>query len=396
MSVTTTGPGTRPQSWGPRTGGPTAAPDIPEVSRPGPVVAPDGGHDADVAVAPTSWLRSGLLLVALVVALAVLTVAAGAVGAFRVAPAEVIGSVFHRIGLDIGPTPDALGEDVLWQIRFPRVALTVIVGGALGCAGALMQGTFSNPLAEPGIVGVSSGAALGAVLVIVTGLAPFGTWSITGAAFLGGVVTVFAVYLASRHDGRTEVVTMILTGIALNALTGGVLGLLTYYSDDAQLRSITFWTLGSMAQATWSKVAVVAPLAVVGVALAPIFARRLDLLALGDGPARHLGVDVERSRRRVLLLVAVLTAAAVAVSGQILFVGLVIPHLVRMVAGPGHRLLIPGSTLAGATILVGADLAARTMAAPAEIPLGVLTALVGSPFFFWQLRRMRSQQGGWA
>lgn len=341
-------------------------------------------------------MRSGLLLVALAAGLVVLTVVAGASGAFPVTPTEVVGSVLHRIGLDVGPVPDALGEDVLWDIRFPRVALTVLVGGSLGCAGALMQGTFSNPLAEPGIVGVSSGAALGAVAVIVSGLAPFGTWSITGAAFVGGMATVFAVYAASRQDGRTEVITMVLTGIALNALTGAVLGLLTYYSDDAQLRSITFWTLGSMAQATWPKVAVVAPLALGGMALAPRFARRLDLLALGDAPARHLGVDVERTRRRVLLLVAVLTASAVAVSGQVLFVGLVIPHLVRMVAGPGHRLLIPASALAGATILVGADLAARTMAQPAEVPLGVLTALVGSPFFFWQLRRMRARQGGWA
>lgn len=392
--MTTADPDTRPRSWGPRAGGPTAAPE--DESTPAPLPGDEPEVGGDIAVEPGSWVRSGLLLVALTIALGVLTVVAGAHGAFHVAPAEVVGSILHRIGLDVGPTPDALGEDVLWQIRFPRVALTLIVGAALGCAGALMQGTFANPLAEPGIVGVSSGAALGAVVVIVSGLAPFGTWSITAAAFVGGVVTVFAVYLASRHDGRTEVITMVLTGIALNALTGAVLGLLTYYSDDAQLRSITFWTLGSTAQATWPKVAVVAPLALFGAVVAPMFARRLDLLTLGDGPARHLGVDVERTRRRVLLLVALLTASAVAVSGQILFVGLVIPHLVRMVAGPGHRLLIPGSTLAGATILVGADLAARTIAAPAEIPLGVLTALVGSPFFFWQLRRMRARQGGWA
>ena len=357
--------------------------------------APPGEPVAPVAP-PTDWARTGTLLVVLTIALVVLTIVAGASGAFHVSLGEVVSSIFHRIGFDVGTPPDALGEDVLWEIRFPRVALTILVGGSLGCAGALMQGTFSNPLAEPGIVGVSSGAALGAVLVIATGLAPFGTWSITGAAFAGGIVTVFVVYAASRSHGRTEVITMVLTGIALNALTGAVLGLLTYYSDDSQLRSITFWSLGSMAQATWPKVVVVAPLALGGMVAAPFFARRLDLLALGDRPAAHLGVDVERTRRVVLLLVAVLTASAVAVSGQVLFVGLVIPHLVRMVAGPGHRLLIPASTLAGATILVGADLAARTMASPAEVPLGVLTALVGSPFFFWQLRRMRSRQGGWA
>ena len=336
------------------------------------------------------------LVVGLGLSLVTLVVLAGSVGAFPIGFGEVVSSVLHRIGLDVGTPPDALADDVLWQIRFPRVALTVLVGGSLGCAGALMQGTFSNPLAEPGIVGVSSGAALGAVIIIVSGLAPFGTWSITVAAFVGGVVTVFVVYAASRADGRTEVITMVLTGIALNAMTGAVLGLLTFYSDDSQLRSITFWTLGSMAQATWSKVAVVAPLAIGGMLIAPTFARRLDLLALGDRPARHLGVDVEGTRRSVLLLVAVLTASAVAVSGHILFVGLVIPHIVRMVAGPGHRLLVPASALAGATMLVGADLAARTLAAPAEIPLGVLTALVGSPFFFWQLRRLRAKQGGWA
>lgn len=332
----------------------------------------------------------------LAVALGVLVVVAGASGAFVISPGQVLSSILHRIGLEWGTPPSELGEDVLWGIRFPRVALTVLVGASLGCAGALMQGTFSNPLAEPGIIGVSSGAALGAVLIIFTGLAPFGTWSITAAAFLGGVATVFVVYAASRQDGRTEVITMVLTGIALNALTGAVLGLMTYFSDDSQLRSITFWTLGSMAQATWPKVAVVAPLALIGLVIAPVFSRRLDLLSLGDRPARHLGVDVEATRRTVLLVVAVLTAAAVAVSGQILFVGLVIPHLVRMFAGPGHRVLVPASALAGATILVGADLAARTIAAPAEVPLGVLTALVGSPIFFWQLRRLRSRQGGWA
>lgn len=383
----------------------TAPPTTGATPDPGPGPGPADGVAASAPPAPSGpaasdprerWTAGVALVVGLVLALVALVVAAGSIGAFPIAFGEVVSSVLHRVGLDIGTPPDALAEDVLWQIRFPRVALTVLVGGSLGCAGALMQGTFSNPLAEPGIVGVSSGAALGAVIIIVSGLAPFGTWSITVAAFVGGVVTVFVVYAASRADGRTEVITMVLTGIALNALTGAVLGLLTYYSDDSQLRSITFWTLGSMAQATWSKVAVVAPLAIGGMLVAPSFARRLDLLALGDRPARHLGVDVEGTRRVVLLLVAVLTASAVAVSGQILFVGLVIPHLVRMVAGPGHRLLVPASALAGATILVAADLAARTMAAPAEIPLGVLTALVGSPFFFWQLRRLRAKQGGWA
>jgi len=337
-----------------------------------------------------------VLLGSLTLGLAAIAVVAAGMGAYEVPPAEVVGSLLRRLGLSNGAAPDTMGESVLWEIRFPRIALAAIVGAALGCAGATMQGTFGNPLAEPGIVGVSAGAVLGAVAQIVIGFTVFGTWSITLAAFVGGLVTLALVYAAARSDGRTEVVTLVLTGIAVNALAGAVIGLLSYVSTDEQLRSITFWTLGSVAQATWPKVAAVAPIAAIGLLLAMRWARRLDLLSLGETSARHVGVDVERLRVVMLVVVALLTASAVAVSGTILFVGLVIPHLVRMVAGPGHRLLLPASALAGALILVAADLLARTIVAPAELPLGVLTALVGSPFFFWQLRRTRARQGGWA
>ncbi len=336
------------------------------------------------------WLLPGL--VTLLVGAAV---AGAALGAYSIPPGDVVGTLWRHLGFG-GEASDQLADDVLWEIRFPRVALTALVGASLGCAGATMQGTFANPLAEPGIVGVSSGAVLGAVAQIVMGFAPLGSWTLPAAAFLGGIVSVLAVYAASRGDGRTEVVTLVLTGVALNALLGAVIGLLTYLSTDEELRSITFWTLGSTAQATWSKVGVVAPLALVGVVIAGASARRLDLLALGERQARHLGLPVERFRVRMLTITAVLTAASVAVSGIVLFVGLVIPHLIRMVAGPGHRRLLPCSAVAGAAVLLVADLIARTAAAPAEIPLGVLTSLVGSPFFFWQLRRTRSSQGGWA
>lgn len=317
-------------------------------------------------------------------------------GAYSVPPSEVVGAVLRRVGLSAAQPGDALADQVLWEIRFPRVALAGIVGAALGCGGAVMQGTFANPLAEPGVVGVSSGAVLGAVAQIVIGFTFLGTWSITGSAFIGGLLTLAVVYASSRANGRTEVVTLILTGIAVNALAGAVIGLFTYLSNDEELRSITFWTLGSVAQATWPKVAAVAPIAAVGLVVALTQSRRLDLLALGEQPARHLGVDVERLRLVMLIVVALLTAAAVSVSGIILFVGLVVPHLMRMAMGPGHRSLLPASALAGALVLVFADLVARTVAAPAELPLGVLTALVGSPFFLWQLRRTRARQGGWA
>lgn len=190
--------------------------------------------------------------------------------------------------------------------------------------------------------------------------------------------------------------TLILTGIAVNAFAGAVIGLFLFFADAAAIQQITFWQLGSLSQATWPKVLAVLPCAALGLAVAPLYSRRLDLLSLGERPARHLGVDVERLRITLVFVIALLTAAAVSVSGIISFVGLVVPHLLRMVAGSGHRFLVPASALLGAVVLLAADLAARTMAAPAELPLGVLTALLGSPFFFWLLRRTRRRQGGWA
>lgn len=361
-----------------------------------PATASPRGPQADLLPPAHRLVPAPLLLGGLVAALLVACVIAAGVGAYAVSPGEVLAAIARRVGIMSGAAVDPLADEVLWQIRFPRVALAVVVGAALGCAGAAMQGSFSNPLAEPGVVGVSSGAVLGAVISIVGGVTFAGSWSLAGAAFLGGLITVLGVYWGARSGGRTEVVTLVLTGIAVNALAGAVIGLMTYLSDDAELRSITFWTLGSVAQATWAKVAVVAPVAAIGLAIAWHLAPRLDMLAIGERQARHLGVDVERLRIGMLTVVAVLTAAAVAMSGSILFVGLVIPHLVRMVAGPAHRLLLPASALAGALVLVLADLVARTAAAPAELPLGVLTALVGSPFFLWQLRRTRARQGGWA
>ncbi|WP_086827051.1 iron ABC transporter permease [Allokutzneria sp. NRRL B-24872] len=336
------------------------------------------------------------LLLALAVALVIVALLATGVGAYEIPVGQVLGSVLHKVGIDTGSLPDHLGERTLWEVRFPRVVLGALVGASLGCAGALMQGVFGNPLAEPGVIGVSSGAAVGAAAVVVSGVSFLGSWTVVAAAFFGGLIAVAVVYALSRANGRTEVVTLVLTGVAVNALCGAMIGLLMFYSNDAQLRAITFWNLGSVGSATWGAVAAVAPCAVVGLAVAPFYARRLDLLALGERSARHLGVDVEGMRRVLIVVVALLTSAAVAFSGVIGFVGLVVPHLIRMIAGPGHRTLIAASTLGGAVLLVGADLIARTVAAPAEVPLGVLTALIGAPFFFWLLRRTRSRQGGWA
>jgi iron complex transport system permease protein len=336
-----------------------------------------------------------LLTVAMVAALAALVLASAALGAYPIPVGGILGSVQHRLGLG-GTALDRVAESVLWNVRFPRVVLALLVGGSLGCAGALMQGVFGNPLAEPGVIGISSGAAVGAVCCISLGLDFLGNWTVTAAAFVAGLATVLLVYAMSRSGGRSEVVTLILTGIAVNAFAGAMIGLFIFLADTAAVNQIAFWQLGSLSQATWPKVLAVLPCAVLGLAAAPFHARRLDLLSLGERPARHLGVDVERLRMVLILVIALLTAAAVAVSGIISFVGLVVPHLLRMAAGPGHRFLIAGSALGGAVVLLAGDLAARTLAAPAELPLGVLTAFLGSPVFFWLLRRTRRTQGGWA
>ncbi|MFD7313331.1 FecCD family ABC transporter permease [Streptomyces sp. NPDC059883] len=338
----------------------------------------------------TTLLTAGLLG-----ALVLLCLLSAGIGAYHIPLGDVLASVQHRTGLG-GTALDRVGESVLWNVRLPRVVLALLVGASLGCAGALAQGVFGNPLAEPGVIGISSGAAVGAVASIALGLSFLGNWTVTVCAFVAGLATVLLVYALSRSGRRTEVVTLILTGIAVNAFAGALIGLFIFFADNARITQITFWQLGSLAQATWPKVLAVLPCALAGLVLAPFYARRLDLLALGERPARHLGVDVERLRMVLVLVVALLTAAAVAVAGIITFVGLLVPHLLRMANGPGHRFLVPGSALGGALVLVAGDLAARTVAAPAELPLGVLTALFGSPFFFWLLRRTRRRQGGWA
>ncbi|MFE6769061.1 FecCD family ABC transporter permease [Streptomyces fimicarius] len=354
-----------------------------------------GPKEAEDTVSKSPRSRAFVLTAVLSLALLAGCLLSAAIGAYNIPLGDVLSSVQHRIGLG-GQALDRVGESVLWNVRLPRVALAVLVGASLGCAGALMQGVFGNPLAEPGVIGISAGAAVGAVASIALGLTFFGNWTITVFAFVAGLATVLLVYALSRSGGRTEVVTLILTGIAVNAFAGALIGLFIFFADNAQITQITFWQLGSLSQATWPKVLAVLPCALAGLLIAPFYSRKLDLLALGERPARHLGVDVERLRIVLVLVVALLTAAAVAVAGIISFVGLLVPHLLRMANGPGHRFLVPGSALGGALILVAGDLAARTVAAPAELPLGVLTALFGSPFFFWLLRRTRRKQGGWA
>lgn len=354
-------------------------------------------------------MRHRVVFGALAVALVVLLTVSAGVGQLPVSPAEILGSLSRHwndlvrdaglawLAVPAGPAPmHPSGDATLWVIRFPRTILAATVGAALGIAGAVMQGVFRNPLAEPAVIGVSTGAAVGACLVIVFEWALFGPLTAVVAAFGTGLLTTLLVYAGARAGGRTEVVTIVLTGIAVNALGGALIALLVFLGDTQQREQIVFWQLGSLNGTRWQDVAIALPIVVLAATGCLLIGRRLDLLALGERQARHLGVDVERLRIGAIGLVALLTAAAVAMAGIIAFVGLVVPHTMRMLLGPGHRDLLPASALGGAVLLVAADIVARTAVPYAELPIGMITALVGAPFFFWLLRRTRRSAGGWA
>jgi len=319
------------------------------------------------------------------------------VGQLPVTPAEVVGSLLRAAGIPNAWAPGGpIIESTLWVVRFPRIVMALSVGAALAAAGAVMQAVFGNPLAEPGVVGVSAGAALGAATAIVLGLSAYGEFLVAVPAFAGGLLATLLVYLVSRANGRTEVVTLLLTGIAVNAFAGAGLAFVLFSASAANREQIIFWQLGSLGGSLWREVLIVAVVAVAGVIVATLLGRRYDVLALGERNARHLGIDVERLRLISVVLVALLTGVAVAFVGIIAFVGLVVPHVVRMLLGPGHRHLIPVSAVGGATLLLFADLLARNLAPGAELPIGLLTSLVGGPFFFFLLWRQRRQAGGWA
>lgn len=340
--------------------------------------------------------RAPLLYVVLTVLLLAAVLASAGTGQLSIPPQEVIGSVLHRIGITWLPMPShEAGDAALWTIRFPRVAMAVLVGIGLSVSGLIMQAIFGNPLAEPGVIGISSGAAVGAGLAIVFGLTIFGEWTTAIFAFLAGLAATMLVYTMSRADGRTEVVTLVLTGIAVNAVGGAAIAALTFIGDTQSREAIVFWQLGSLRGTSWTQVLIVAPIIAVGLLASYFAARKLDLLALGERNARHLGVNVELLRIVMILVVSLLVGAAVAFAGIISFVGLVIPHLMRMLLGPAHLPLVTASALAGALLMTLADLAARATVPMVELPIGMLTALVGGPFFFWLLRRTRKRSGGW-
>lgn len=273
---------------------------------------------------------------------------------------------------------------ILWQIRLPRLIGALFIGAALAISGATMQGLFRNPLVDPGIIGVSSGAALAAALYIVflQSLLPesFSTYALPIVAFLGGWLVTFMLYLLAQRNGQLHIAIMLLIGIALAAFTGALTGVLIYIADDTQLRSLTFWSMGSLAGMSWQMVAIMAVVVIICSPLIWREHRALNALTLGEDDAQYIGFEIAKVKRRLVFYVALLTGASVACVGAIGFVGLVIPHVMRLMGGSNHRYLLLNSLIGGAILLMIADTLARTLAAPAEIPVGIFTALFGAPF----------------
>lgn len=326
------------------------------------------------------------------------TILSLALGPVAIAPDRVL-TILGEAALG-GVTAGDRDAIVLLDIRLPRTVLALLVGAATAVSGAVMQGLFRNPLADPSLVGVSSGAALFAALWFVFGsafAASVGSVGLLGlpvSAFIGGFAMALILHLLATRDGNTSVVAMLLAGIALTGLATALTGLLVFLSTDQQLREFTFWTLGSLGGATWIKIGLAAPFVLALLAAAPFFSRAFDAVALGEREAFLIGIDIETVKRLAIVGVAAAVGASVAVSGVIAFFGLTVPHLVRLALGPGHRRLFPVAALAGAALLTIADLFARTVARPAELPLGVVTAALGAPLMLYLLARRRRETVG--
>ncbi|WP_129360599.1 MULTISPECIES: FecCD family ABC transporter permease [Micrococcaceae] len=321
--------------------------------------------------------------VVILLALMVLSVSIGPVRVMLV-------DVWHILSAPLFGGDDSLNQrdvSVVWQLRVPRILLGVMVGAALAISGACLQSLFNNPLADPGIVGVTSGASVGAVGAIVLAGGFATAWVVPLGAFAAGLAVTGLIYLLARPGRTTGTARMLLVGIAVGSACQALVGFFTYIADDSQLQTLVFWQMGSLGRANWAQLAAVLPIFLVGMLLVLRLSKTLDVLTLGERQAQHLGLNVKVSRFVVIVTTALLTAAAVAFAGSIGFVGLVVPHIMRFIVGPGHKALLPASAIAGAVLVVAADAASRTLNPPTEIPIGLFTAAVGAPFFLFLILR---------
>jgi iron complex transport system permease protein len=328
----------------------------------------------------------------------VLSLSLGATGISLDALPRVLSAVWN--GHEAATPAEIRERLVLLEIRLPRTVLGLLVGASLAVSGAVMQGLFRNPLADPGLIGVSSASALAAVSVIALGdglLSPvvglLGDFAVPACAFVGGLLATAVLYRLATHGGYTSIATLLLAGIAVGALAQALVGIVIFGSDDRELRDLNFWMLGSIGGASWPKIAATLPFLLATLLVMPYLSRVLNAFLLGEAEAGHLGVSTETAKRVAMVAVACAVGAAVAVSGVIGFVGIVVPHIIRLVSGPDHRYVLPGSALLGGALLLVADSVARVIVAPAELPIGILTALLGAPFFIWLLVRRRGGLG---
>jgi iron complex transport system permease protein len=304
------------------------------------------------------------------------------------------GGTFEALRGGFGMANGSRDHAVIWNLRLPRILMGFAAGGTLGLCGTALQGLFRNPLADPALIGISGGGALGAVAAIVIGVPRFlhgipmaGLYAVPGAAFLGAFAAAAGVYRVAAWQGRVQVATLLLAGIAINAVAGAAIGWLSFIATDVQLRALSFWSLGSVGGADWESLAGCAPFLLVALILLPRYARPLNVLSLGEANARHMGAPVEGMKRGIVAASALAVGAMVSFTGTIGFIGLIAPHLFRMVGGPDHRWVLPGSFLIGGCLLCAADVVARVAVAPAEIPVGIIVSTIGAPFFLFLLLR---------
>lgn len=370
-------------------------------------------------------LKKKLFLLSLIITLLVLSVGSVAMGAVQIGWREVVTIIWQEIVtivfvplinissaedvsavnrwqevatiifeflMDISLADDVsvVNRSILLQIRLPRIFLAAVVGASLAVAGVIFQGLFRNPMADPYVIGVSSGAALGAVIAMLTGagLSFLGFGAVPLFAFTGGLVTILLVYSMARVGGSIPVMNLLLAGIVIGAFLSALVSLLTYFAGE-QLHRIIFWLMGGFSGASWLRVKAMIPYVFIGYGSVYLFSKELNVLLLGEETAQHLGVEVEKVKKILLAGASLLVAAAVSTGGIIGFIGLMVPHFVRLVAGPDHRFLLPASALLGAVALVAADTLARTVIAPSELPVGIITALIGAPMFIYLLKKRK-------
>ncbi len=335
-----------------------------------------------------SLLLGGILIFSLLLA--------SAFGAVTIPLLDILQMTLNKVAIfDFPSTWRAVDETIIFQIRLPRVIGSALIGAALATAGVLFQGLLRNPMADPYIIGTSAGAALGATIAMILpiNLAFLGFGLVPVAAFIGALTTVTLVYNLARVGGKTPIISMLLAGFVVSSLLAAIIAFMMSISDrlGLNLHSVYSFLMGHISVTNWGQIAVIAPLVIGGIIGARFFAYHLNAFSLGEEGAAYLGIEVERDKMLILALGSLLTAAAVSISGLVGFVGLVMPHAVRLSLGPDHRLLLPASALAGAAFVVIADLLARTLLSPIEIPVGVITALIGAPFFLYLLRRSRKE-----